>query len=328
MYCRFANKFPNSVAALLDREINLSRSIREETITDIMLATMSSIPSTGVYVDYAPDEARTGGDMDWYFVSTNPKSIFRIIVQAKRAKGRGGQWSRYSYNQLNHKPKSATKSGSGGLLQAESLVQTAMHSSVPCYPLYAFYNPERLRSSARKKGVSQIDGVNIADGYAIASLVTATESAKLKKHRFYTVGHLHNIFGHLHDIFCWPTLPYLLPTKSAIAQFVLLSDDLPTLQGPTPEQVRRELVSLQNRSRSFTDSIRGFEPRQVPEVTGDIPDDIMRAIEFHRTGLGERPKASRDRAIIHSPGTIVPTDEQLRAVRDSLNDYLKEKDRK
>ncbi|WP_210166472.1 DUF6615 family protein, partial [Bosea vaviloviae] len=91
MLCRFSRRFPNYLAAILEKGEGLKRNFREETGTDLLTAGLLGLSTFGIYVDY-PDEPTTGADMEWVFIS--PKDVgggryLRLLIQAKRARSCG-----------------------------------------------------------------------------------------------------------------------------------------------------------------------------------------------------------------------------------------------
>lgn len=105
MLCELAHSFPPRVAELLERDRGLKRNFREESITDVLMASLVGLEPFGIRVDF-PDEPTTGGDMEWIFVAPlelNGGRYLRLILQAKRAQFAklkvGGYWY---YHHLDH----------------------------------------------------------------------------------------------------------------------------------------------------------------------------------------------------------------------------------
>ena len=87
MLCELAHNFPLRIAELLERDRGLTRNFREETVTDLLMASLVGLEAFGVRVQF-PDEPTTGGDMDWIYAAPleiNGGSYLRLILQAKRA---------------------------------------------------------------------------------------------------------------------------------------------------------------------------------------------------------------------------------------------------
>jgi hypothetical protein len=87
MLCSFAADFPHFVARFLERDRSLTRNFREETITDLLMASLVAFRRLGITVQF-PNETLTGGDMEFIFVSPHEISggrYCRILIQAKRA---------------------------------------------------------------------------------------------------------------------------------------------------------------------------------------------------------------------------------------------------
>ncbi|WP_433996363.1 DUF6615 family protein [Bradyrhizobium liaoningense] len=68
MLCLFAQHFPRSVAALLQRGQVLKRRFREETVTDLLMANLLQLGGGSIIVEF-PDEPTTGADMEWNFIN-------------------------------------------------------------------------------------------------------------------------------------------------------------------------------------------------------------------------------------------------------------------
>lgn len=85
MLCNFAEVFPELVGHLLDREVGLKRNIREETITDMWVASLVPLKGYGVFIDLAI-ECETGADIELWFLSDKLDRGVGFVVQAKRSK--------------------------------------------------------------------------------------------------------------------------------------------------------------------------------------------------------------------------------------------------
>ncbi|MGE5563620.1 MAG: DUF6615 family protein [Bacillota bacterium] len=82
--CGFADEFPRRVAEFLERENELSRNFREETITDLWAGAMLVTGRSSVSVDF-PNEQSTGADLELWFVSRRLDRSLSFVIQAKRA---------------------------------------------------------------------------------------------------------------------------------------------------------------------------------------------------------------------------------------------------
>jgi hypothetical protein len=137
MLCELAHSFPPRVAELLERDRNLTRNFREESVTDLLMASLIGLEAFGIRVDF-PDEPTTGGDMEWIYAApleANGGRYLRLMLQAKRAQyaklKNGGYWY---YQHLDH--------GDPPGSQAQTLVGHATSlSSAATLPLYIFYHP-------------------------------------------------------------------------------------------------------------------------------------------------------------------------------------------
>ena len=69
--CDLANRLPLMIAEFLDIEQRLKRRFREDSITDILVASLLSLPGNDIVV-LTPPEAKTGGDFDLVVVEPSP----------------------------------------------------------------------------------------------------------------------------------------------------------------------------------------------------------------------------------------------------------------
>lgn len=105
--CDLSSTLPQIVGALLDRETKLQRGrFREETLTDIVTASLAAFAGRNLMIEY-PDEPTTGGDLDLDFVNTNTGGLLQIRLQAKRLNastraGRNVDMRHRSYEELLH----------------------------------------------------------------------------------------------------------------------------------------------------------------------------------------------------------------------------------
>src|ERR1700745_707121 len=83
MLCHFADAFPRIVADFLQSGRALRRGFREESVTDLLMGSLRLLGDRRIIVDF-PDEPVTGGNMEWNFVNLNPRSFFRLLIQAKQ----------------------------------------------------------------------------------------------------------------------------------------------------------------------------------------------------------------------------------------------------
>lgn len=107
MLCELATRFPLYVARPPERDRRLSRNFREETVTDLLMASLVGLEAFGIRVNF-PIEPTTGGDMDWIYAAPldiSGGSYLRLVLQAKRAQfvklKNGGYWI---YQAGRHRP--------------------------------------------------------------------------------------------------------------------------------------------------------------------------------------------------------------------------------
>jgi hypothetical protein len=195
MLCEFAHAFPLWTARLLERDRGLTRNFREETITDVLMASLVGFEALGIRVDL-PDEPTTGGDMEWIYAApleANGGRYLRLILQANRTqftklKG-GGYWY---YQHLDH----------GAGQQAQTLLAYASSSpgGMSTLPLYILYHPTSALAPI-VPGRPAIEGINLVFASHIAPIVAGGCGRKEKK-----IDYWRNRFLPLSEILCWPVL--------------------------------------------------------------------------------------------------------------------------
>jgi uncharacterized membrane protein len=87
-----ANRLPVMVAEFLDLEQHLKRRFREDSITDILIASLLSLPGNDIVV-LTPPEVKTGGDFDLIVVEPASGDAVQFRVQAKRLTPHPNNWT-------------------------------------------------------------------------------------------------------------------------------------------------------------------------------------------------------------------------------------------
>jgi hypothetical protein len=298
MLCQLAHSLPPRIAAFLERDRKLARNFREETITDLLMASLIGLEPFGIRVDF-PDEPLTGGDMEWIFAAPgeiNGGRYFRLIVQAKRAQfaktKTGGYWY---YHHLDH----GTPPGQ----QAQTLLSQAWSSSGSSgtLPLYIFYHPKSALAPASGVGPA-IEGANVVFASDVAPVVSGGCQRKQKKVEYWRVR-----FMPLSDLLCWPIVaivpPVTPPAGPDTAEF-FDPPGVPYMVEFTgafhPDIVARRLrdryVEGVSQGEKEVDTAVGIEP---PAAVDGVPPVIRRAIE--------RKDTPRDREMLKRPRVIFST---------------------
>lgn len=278
MLCRFAHNFPPFVANFLETGRGLRRRFREETITDMLMASLRALSPMGIIVDF-PDEPTTGADMEWNYVSLRDNTFYRLYLQAKQLYGEGNYWSRLNYRELLYRVR--------GQYQARVLCDSARASGGAIYPLYAFYNPQRACDLCHAANISSIAGVNLADGYIIERLVVTARNRTLRT-RNKNLKTLHPLLHPLSDLFCprRPTRRFRFGRP------------------PRPNDVYRCLTNWRGQLNEISGDLKELaeDLPEVPPVDKQIPPEIMTAIENTLNPAGDkgRPKLKKWRAILLS----------------------------
>jgi hypothetical protein len=272
LLCHFANTFPPFTAEFIQRGLKFKRRFREETITDMMMASLAAHGMGRVLVDF-PNESVTGADMEWNFVNEDDSTFFRLLIQAKLLSPRGNSWKQHYYKQLLHKTKSSN------LYQAEVLVDAA-NRDIATYPLYAFYNPQITCDLARASDRVVVNGVELADGYFVEQLVKARRPSANR------ISNIYKEFFPLSALFCpdllqpFPSGPYAYAPVARTVPVSLSFGSGPPRPGipfpPRPEDVRDRLRDIAKGYRPDLTSKKA----QIPEVSVEIPASIRRRMEM------------------------------------------------
>ena len=251
MLCTLAHFFPDHVARFLERDRGLTRNFREETVTDLLMASLVALGPVGVRVDY-PDERKTGADMDWIFAAPreiNGGRYLRILLQAKRASAsRAKRSSPWRYQHLDHgRPKGQ---------QAHTLLDYASKrpGGMATLPMYILYHPKSALASAAGK-LPAIEGVNLVFAAQVAPIVWGGCTSAQKAVSFWRPR-----FLQLSDFLCWaiPGIP------------------------AGPNIFHPDLVAMRLRSRAegiSSDARKLDHAVPVIEVSDKIPVAVQRAID-------------------------------------------------
>jgi len=198
--CELAAKLPDLIGALLDRESKLKRGrFREETLTDIITASLAAFAGPSMVIEY-PDEAATGGDLDLDFWNVASRRHLRLRIQAKRLNaeknaGKSVAIRRRAYHELLHVVPST------GAYQFDTLLKSAGMF----VPLYMFYNHASVVRDPYFAGVSPaVRGINLAFADDIAFELNRKLAAKPKRLHHKRLSHLRPHFFDLAAIFCAP----------------------------------------------------------------------------------------------------------------------------
>lgn len=287
MLCSLALTFPRFVENFLDLSNGLSRRFREETVTDMFMSNMVAMGGNRVIVDF-PDEPATGADMEWNFVNQTDGSFVRLLIQAKRSYGVGKKWRRHSYRQLFH------KTGNPAQLQAKIICTTSRTAPVPTYPLYMLFTPGRTCRMARHDGERCVEGVTLADGYAVEKLAvgavdrrTSTENRSLKK--------ISELMFSLERIFCPTSLhrmgPMAFSNSRGVGPLFWVGSTIGFPIPPSPQEICERINEMR---RSKTPQDVDLDARIPLKVGQEIPSEIRQAMERRRfpqsSDRKERPR--------------------------------------
>ena len=257
--CDLATRLPTMIAEFLDIENGLKRRFREDSITDILVASMLLLPGDDVIVQ-TPHEAKTGGDFDLAIVDPVVGDAVQFRIQAKRLTPHASNWALGSYRELAHPHNTGN--------QSRLLLAGVGREAMPTIPLYAFYNP--ARTCAASGGL--IGGVELASAIDIRERVKMLVRVKPKRLPFKRIGSLQPLFFPLADILC--------ATSSNVP-------DARTMA--SPRDVRSAVESaIGTRSGRYgwqelegetRGAVADQRPRATPQIRDSLPAIVRQAIE-------------------------------------------------
>lgn len=187
--CELANRLPLMIAEFLDIEQKLKRRFREDSITDILVASLLSLPGNDVVV-LTPPEAKTGGDFDLVVVAPSSADAVQFRIQAKRLTPHKHDWATGSYVELAH-PHNTGK-------QSQALIRSVGREKITTIPLYAFYTPAHVCAASG----DTVSGIELASGWEIRERIKAIVKAKPKRLPYKRIGSLQPLFFPLSTILC------------------------------------------------------------------------------------------------------------------------------
>lgn len=231
--CDLAERLPVMIAEFLDIEQKLKRRFREDSVTDILVASLLSLPGNGVVV-LTPPESKTGGDFDLVVVDPLSGDAVQFRIQAKRLTPHKHDWEIGSYVELAHPHNSGA--------QSQTLLRGLGKEVITTIPLYAFYNPAHVCTASG----GTVSGIELASGWEIRERIKAIVKVKPKRLPYKRIGSLQPLFFPLSAILCAPATT---PRASDI---------------PTPADARQAVVdAIEARS-----GLAGFgQTLALPEMT-------------------------------------------------------------
>jgi hypothetical protein len=174
----------------MELELSLSRRFREDTLSDLVIASFLQLPSTPVAI-LTPNEARTGSDFDLELVDPASNTTICYRIQAKRLGRPTVNWRHRSYHHLAH-PKDT-----GG--QATTLCDASnLAGPIPTIPIYAFFNHETVCAA------SGVPGISLADAFEIEAHIKGSLTIKPRP-LFRRISSVQHLFFGLETILCPPS---------------------------------------------------------------------------------------------------------------------------
>jgi len=189
--CDLAERLPVMISEFLDIEQKLKRRFREDSVTDILVASLLSLPGNGVVV-LTPPESKTGGDFDLVVVDPVSGDAVQFRIQAKRLTPHLHHWQIGSYAELAHPHNSGA--------QSQNLLNGLGKEAIITIPLYAFYNPAHVCTASG----GTVSGIELASGWEVRERIKAIVKAKPKRLPYKRIGSLQPLFFPLSTILCAP----------------------------------------------------------------------------------------------------------------------------
>jgi hypothetical protein len=100
--CDLATRIPSLIADFLDLETSLRRRFREESVSDMIVASLVRISGRGLSVQVPEDESKTGNDFDIIVFDPPRRTAIQFRIQAKRLTPHHTHWGMGSYVELAH----------------------------------------------------------------------------------------------------------------------------------------------------------------------------------------------------------------------------------
>lgn len=179
------------ISEFLDIEQKLKRRFREDSVTDILVASLLSLPGNDVVV-LTPPESKTGGDFDLVVVDPGSGDAVQFRIQAKRLSPNPNDWEIGSYAELAHPHNSGA--------QSQMLLRGLGKEAITTIPLYAFYNPAHVCAASG----GTVSGIELASGWEIRERIKAIVKVRPKRLPYKRIGSLQPLFFPLSTILCAP----------------------------------------------------------------------------------------------------------------------------
>jgi hypothetical protein len=254
------------ISDFLDIEQQLKRRFREDSITDILIASLLSLPGNDVVI-LTPPETKTGGDFDLVVVEPASGDAVQFRIQAKRLTPHKYDWMMGSYAELAHPHNDGA--------QSRSLVRGIGREAVPTIPLYAFYNPAHVCAASG----GTISGIELASAWEIRARIKAIVKAKPKRLPYKRIGSLQPLFFPLTTILCPPggtarvsAVPLPIEARAAVIGAIEQRNEVAgyglALAAPEPGMQRLpRLVGDDDREAAETHGRRSHAgPRELPAI--------------------------------------------------------------
>ena len=284
--CDLAHKLPPLVGDFLDLETSLRRRFREESVSDIVVASLLCLAGPDVSVQVPVDESKTGNDFDLVVFDPPRRAAVQYRIQAKRLTPHAAKWRMGSYVELAH-PKNTGA-------QSRALIRSAVaERRIRTVPLYAFYNPSR--ACAASGGV--LNGIELADGHAVRALVQHLVKSKPKRPPVKRLSTLQPLFFPLSTLLCPPSdeTGRRVPTPEGSLRTVAAAARAGIVR------LRGQTSSLPSKLLSDATEDAGDAANASLEGSAELPSFLELAVRARGQTVGvTRIKAPRPRVILFS----------------------------
>lgn len=254
--CQLAQEMPGRVAEFIEIDKTLKRRFREDSMTDVLIASFLRLPGHQVSID-TPIEAKTGSDFDLFIGARGSLDLTHYRIQAKRLSDRK-VWQNGRYMCIDHRV------GAPKTLQADILCRSSSRGLIP---LYAFYNHANVVSASK----GQVDGISLADAFSVRRAVHKIVAGDTS---YKCVGKLMPLFFPMSTILCSPTPGRSLATPSqsrdAAESAVTNSRNRFTLDLSDAENAEVAILA---------DAFRARAADRAGDATREETDEVLRRIQ-------------------------------------------------
>jgi hypothetical protein len=295
--CELSDEMPKRVAEFIEIDKDLKRRFREDSMTDVLLASFLKLPPDQVRLD-TPREAITGSDFDLFVTQRANTDMTHYRIQAKRLCDQP-HWTRGYYKSLAHRLASTNN------LQVDILCDNL---PTACMPLYAFYNHANVVSQSN----GQVHGISLANAFGIRRCIHRIVSGSTEYKR---VGKLAPLFFPFRTILCPPDgsgRAMATPEESRRAAqeaIAATAEHWPAELDDEQQEMFRQAFHRRTRTEASRAQgpegvtqyeLRGVARRLREPTPAQVRADVLEAVNSDRPGIRSFP-LRRPRVILIGP---------------------------